>query len=198
MTLPVGTGASSVARLAVASLALTQAAAGCATGNDHITPAALPAQQSSSVIAAQSLPGAVAIYRDDVRDYVIRSSSLELFAIRSAEIALRRSDNSRVKSLALDALRNHNGLSAQLSYAGRRLNILPAATLLPQHEHMLLQLINSSDVGATYVLQQRAACISAYQLHSAYLRNGRSPTLRAVAQRAVTVVTSEFERLRRF
>ena len=122
---------------------------------------------------------------------------MELLAIRSAELAIQRSRNASIRSAALRALREHTGLSKQLSYAGRRLNMLPSAALLPEHEQMLLQLINSSDVMGTYIRQQRAVSASAYRLHRDYLRTGTSPTLRPVAQRAMAVLSSEIERLRR-
>ena len=131
------------------------------------------------------------------REYIVRAGSMELLAIRSAELAIQRSSKANIRSVALRALRDHTGLSKQLSYAGRRLNMLPSAALLPEHEQMLLRLISSPDLGGTYLRQQRAASASAYRLHREYLRTGTSPTLRPVAQRAIAILSSEIERLRR-
>lgn len=131
------------------------------------------------------------------RNYILRAGSMELLAIRSAELAARRSVNSRIRSAALAAIRDHTGLSKQLSFAGRRLNILPSAALLPEHQQALLYLINSADFDATYVRQRRIESKNAYRLHREYLRTGTSPTLRPVAQRAAAALYSELERLGR-
>lgn len=129
------------------------------------------------------------------RTYMNRAGSLELLAIRSAELALQRSSNEKLRSLAEHTLREHRGLSAQLAYAGRRLNVFPPAVLLPEHERMLLDLAHSSDFNTTYMAQRRTVAASAYRLHRDYSRVGSSPTLRPVSARAAEVYRAEMGRL---
>ena len=69
-----------------------------------------------------------------------------------------------------------------------RLDILPSATLDPQHQAMLNQLRSSANFDALYRQQQIAVHRDALALHSAYSTRGASPTLRPVAQAAVAVV----------
>ena len=69
--------------------------------------------------------------------YVAMASSIDLFEIRSAELALQRSRDADHRALAEMLIEAHKGTSAQLSFAGRRLNLLPSATLLPRHQAML-------------------------------------------------------------
>lgn len=133
---------------------------------------------------------------DDGRNYLNWTASSELLALRSAEIALQRSLDVTVRSAALVSLREHNGLSAQLAYAGRRLNILPKAYLLAEDQRMLLNLVNSLEFDRTYILQRRTACVRAYNYHHAYFISGRSSTLRAIAKRGREVATLECDRLR--
>lgn len=130
-------------------------------------------------------------------EYIQQSASLTLFSIRAAEVALQRASNGNVRSVAQRILNDQTGLSAQLSFAGRRLNQLPSARLLPQHDRMLRELVNSSDFDRSYVTQQRIVANSGYRLHSEYLRSGTSPTLKPVARNALAVISSELEQLRR-
>ena len=51
---------------------------------------------------------------------------------------------------------DHQGTSAQLSFGGRRLNLLPSATLLPAHQALFDELSASGDFDATYRRQQIA------------------------------------------
>lgn len=133
----------------------------------------------------------------DPSEYIRQSGSLTLLSIRAAEAAIQRSSNGNVRSIAQLILKDHTGLSSQLSFAGRRLNLLPSARLLPQHEAILRNLISSSNFDRAYVSQQRSIAMSGYRLHSDYLRAGTSPTLKPVARNALAVISSELNRLRR-
>jgi putative membrane protein len=90
----------------------------------------------------------------------------------------------------------HTGLASQLSFAGRRLNLLPGASLLPQHQAMLDELAASSNFDQTYIRQQRAIHGAALSLHSDYARRGSSPTLRPVAANAAAVERNHLGLLR--
>jgi putative membrane protein len=81
----------------------------------------------------------------------------------------------------------HQGTASQLSFAGRRLNLLPSAALLPQHQAMLDELNASGDFDRAYVRLQRSVHGQALALHNDYARRGTSPTLRRVAANAAAV-----------
>jgi putative membrane protein len=129
--------------------------------------------------------------------YVAQASSIDLFVIRSSELALVRARNAAVRNLASRMIADHQGTSAQLSFAGRRLDLLPTATLLPQHQAMYDELESSGEFDSTYVRLQRAVHGAALALHSDYAARGTSPTLRPVASNAAAVERSHLDMLRR-
>lgn len=129
--------------------------------------------------------------------YVTQAASIDLFVIRSSELALVRSRSARVRDVAGRMIVAHQGTSAQLSFAGRRLNLLPSADMLPQHEAMYDDLQSSGDFDAAYVRLQRAIHGAALNLHASFAAGGSSPTLRPVAANAATVERSHLELLRR-
>jgi len=119
--------------------------------------------------------------------FVTTNSSIDLFVIRSSELALQRSSSARVRDFANRMIDGHKGTSAQLSLAGRRLNLLPSATLMPAEQAMLDALIASGSFDADYVRDQRLVHQHAITLDSAYAASGQSPTLRPVAASALAV-----------
>ena len=119
--------------------------------------------------------------------YIASASSIELFEILSSELALQRARTKRVREFAQMILDTHKGASMQLSLAGRRLNLLPSATLSPSHEAMLNQLRVAPDFDGLYRRQQVAVHQDALRIHGNYAALGASPTLRPVAQSMVPV-----------
>ena len=129
-------------------------------------------------------------------DYVAMASSIDLYEIRSSELALSRARNPRHREFARAMITAHTGTSAQLSFAGRRLNLLPSATLLPRHQAMLDELGASADFDATYHRQQIAVHQAALKLHSDFEARGESATLRPVAKNAVPIVRRHLDMMR--
>ncbi|HEY6843771.1 MAG TPA: DUF4142 domain-containing protein [Thermoanaerobaculia bacterium] len=120
--------------------------------------------------------------------YVALAGSIDLFVIRSSELALKRSSSARIRDFATQEIAAHKGLGSQLSFAGRRLNLLPSATLQPEHEALLERLQTAPDFDAAYRQQQLQVHRQALTLHSNYAAAGRSPTLRPVAAAAVPII----------
>jgi putative membrane protein len=168
----------------LAFIATVAALTGCATSQPSS-----PAYRSGE--APETLPGAVS-----AATYVAQAASIDLFVVRSSELAQSRSANPRVRSLAAVLAEGHKGLASQLSFAGRRLNLLPAATMLPHEQAMFEELTASTDFDRTYVRLQRAIHGAALSLHSEYGRRGTSPTLRPVAANAAAVERQHLDSLR--
>jgi len=120
--------------------------------------------------------------------YVATAGSIDLFVIRSSELALQRSSSARTRDFATQEIAAHKGLGGQLSFAGRRLNQLPSATLQPRYQALLDRLATAPDFDATYRQQQLQVHREALTLHSSYAAAGRSPTLRPVASAAVPII----------
>ena len=169
----------------IAPLGAILLASGCGGGARQPAVVAAP---SPAVIAAPVMISAAA--------YVAAASSIDLFEVQSAELALRRAREPANRAFAERVLSAHQGTSAQLSYAGRRLNLLPSASLNPEHQAMLNQLASASDFDSTYRAQQSVVVEQGVRLHAGYARTGDSPTLRPVAENAENVMRANLQALR--
>jgi predicted outer membrane protein len=119
--------------------------------------------------------------------FVADNASIDLFVIRSSELALQRSSSARIHDFAMMMIEAHNGTSAQLAFAGRRLNLLPSAALRSTEQAMLDSLQTSSRFDADYVRDERLVHQQAIALDASYAGNGDSPTLRPVAAAALPI-----------
>ena len=170
------------------ALCLVLTAAGCA--RDERRPAPVPPQRPA--YPAPTSPS-VDI---SAAAYVANAAAIDLYEIRSAELALQRSSNRAIQEFASMMIAAHRGTSAQLSFAGRRLNLLPSATLDAKRQAMLDQLQSSADFDRLYRDQQRTVHAEALALHRSYAARGTSPTLRPVASAMVPIVERHMRLLR--
>jgi putative membrane protein len=128
--------------------------------------------------------------------YVAAASSIDLYEMKSAELALEKAQNPANRALAQQLLDAHRGTSYQLSMAGRRLNLLPSASLDPEHQQMLDALNTTADFDNAYRGQQNIVLQEALKLHAGYAKAGDSPTLRPVAANAESVMKANLQALR--
>src|SRR4051812_34554960 len=128
--------------------------------------------------------------------YVAQAASIDLFVVRSSELAQQRASGPRIRSLAQQLIADHTGLASQLSFAGRRLDLLPGASMLPAQQAMFDELSASGDFDRAYLRMQRSVHGAALNLHSAYAARGDSPTLRPVAANAAAVERRHLDVLR--
>jgi len=142
-------------------------------------------------------PGPVVVRPLFAADYMAMASSIDLYEIRSSELALTRARSAAHRDFARRMIADHKGTSAQLSLAGRRLNLLPSATLLPRHQAMMDELSASGDFDAIYHRQQIAVHQAAVKLHGDFAARGESATLRPVAKNAAAIVRRHLDMMRR-
>lgn len=128
--------------------------------------------------------------------YLAMAASVDLFEVKSAQLAQGRASNGQLRAVAAILLDAHEGTAAQLSLAGRRLNLLPSATLLPVHQSMLDELAASASFDSTYRRQQVEVHRVAVKLHGDFATRGASSTLRPVAASAVRIERAHLDRLR--
>ena len=128
--------------------------------------------------------------------YVATASSIDLLAIEASRLAQVRTQNARVRAVASTLLADHGGVSAQLSFAGRRLNLLPSATLMPLHQAMLSELRTAPDFDAAYKRIMIAVHEQGLRVHGDFAGAGNSPTLRPVAEVALPVMRRHLNQLR--
>jgi putative membrane protein len=146
-------------------------------------------------IPARPVPGP-AVRPLSTTSYVATAASIDLYDIRAGELALQRATDGRIRDYAAGLVEDHKGTAAQLSYAGRRLNLLPSAEMAPPHQALFDALAAAPDFDALFRRQQMDIHLSAERMHAAYGARGDSPTLRPVALNAAAVEARHLGRLR--
>ena len=129
--------------------------------------------------------------------YFAMAASIDLYQVKSAELALERAHDSANRAFAERAVSAHQGTSAQLSLAGRRLNLLPSASMNAEHQQMYDALAAASDFDTVYRAQQNIVLQEGVRLHGSFAKSGESPTLRPVAANAESVMRANLQALRR-
>ena len=157
---------------------------GCASRE---TPAPRPAPPV--VVAPPTRPTGTA-------EYMNVTSSNALLVVRASELALKRSSSGSTLQLASRLRRDHMGIASQLNLAGRRLNLLPSASMLMLDEVMFSGLSRASDFDAAYRRTMKAAVENCISSHGNYAAAGGSPTLRPVARFAASACRDELPLVR--
>jgi len=160
--------------------ALAATLAGCASRQEE-TPRRPAPPVIASPLPAPPIPAA--------RVYFNQSAYNDLFVARASEMALAKSRDARVRGLAEVLLRDHRGLAAQLSFAGRRLDLLPSAQIHPAARIPLsqLQAATGRQFDEAYLALMRSNHQHSVGVHRGFARGGESPTLRAVAKNAAEI-----------
>lgn len=129
--------------------------------------------------------------------YMQLASSTALFAVRASELAQDRASDGGLRADARSIAQDQGGVAAQLSYAGRRLDLLPRAALPEPMEADLARLAQSTDFDRDYRQLVGQALARALEAHETYSRGGSSATLRPVAQMAAPVTRRNLDSVRR-
>jgi putative membrane protein len=124
-------------------------------------------------------------------DYFKLESSRSLLVVRASELAMQRSANGQILQIARRLKDDHNGIAAQLNMAGRRLNLLPSASLQTLDQMLLDGLSRASDFDVAYLRTMEATAENCARSHAMYAEKGTSPTLRPVARFAAAVCRDE-------
>jgi predicted outer membrane protein len=133
----------------------------------------------------------------DPESYMAFTASSALFAVRASDMAEARGSTNKIKKFASQVVMDQTGIGAQLSFAGRRIDLLPSARPLPEHQAMLDRLAVASDFDGTYKAQLAKILREAAAAHRAFEASGNSPTLRPVARFAAPVCEKNLEALRK-
>jgi predicted outer membrane protein len=126
-------------------------------------------------------------------DYVSRASSASLLLVRASQLVSEREGASALGQQARRVVADHQGIAAQLSFAGRRLNLLPSAMLADGDQVRFDRLAASADVAAEYRRMLGEVLPGLAVFHDQYRRLGTSATLRPVAAMAAPVVRREVD-----
>jgi putative membrane protein len=129
--------------------------------------------------------------------YMSLASTSSLFAIKASELALARSTSGSTRSAAQAIIVDQGGVGSQLSYAGRRLDLLPSAALTDAQAADLERLRQSVNFDSDYRKLVGDTLAHAWEAHRNFAASGSSPTLRPVAQMAAPVTKKDVDALRR-
>jgi predicted outer membrane protein len=140
------------------------------------------------------LPSAVATLTPAL--YMQLASTSSLFAIRASEIAAERGDG-RTRDVARAIIADQGGVGSQLSFAGRRLDLLPSATLPEAQQADLERLRASRDIDGDYRRMVGGVLARALEAHRTFAARGDSPTLRPVAEMAISPTARNLDAVRR-
>lgn len=128
-------------------------------------------------------------------DYFKLESSHALLVVRASEMAMQRSAHGRTQAIASRLKANHAGIAAQLNMAGRRLNLLPPASLLMLDQVLFDGLTRASDFDTAYLRTMKSVVEACVRSNTAYADNGASPTLRPVARFTASTCREELRSL---
>ena len=167
------------------------ALAACGGGAQRVAP---PSRVS---VGIQPLSAEASAALASPQRFVALAGSQSLYSVRASEMAVSRVSSSKLRAVADDIAHQQLAIGAQLSFAGRRLDLLPSAEIDARHQAMLDELRGASDFDATYKRQQSAVLTEAWALHRAYAIQGSSPTLRPVAAMAAPILGREVSALRK-
>jgi predicted outer membrane protein len=129
-------------------------------------------------------------------EYMKVTSSNALLVVRASELAMKRSTHGSTLQLASRLSRDHMGIASQLNMAGRRLNLLPSASMSMLDQVMFDGLSRASDFDVAYKRRMKSAVENCASYHGSYAQVGGSPTLRPVARFAASVCRDELRLLR--
>ena len=130
-------------------------------------------------------------------NYVARAGSYDQLVVRASELVAQSGGDPATLRLAAMLAEDHRGLAAQLSFAGRRLDLLPSATLVSPHDGWFSSFETAADRPTAFRQLMRRVHQNSYAMHAAMARSGSSPTLRAVAVNAVSAERRHWAELNR-
>ena len=130
-------------------------------------------------------------------NYVARAASYDQLVVRASELVAQSGGDPATLRLAVMLAEDHRGLAAQLSFAGRRLDLLPSAALVSPHDGWFSSFETAADRPAAFRQLMRRVHQNSYAMHAAMARSGSSPTLRAVAVNAASAERRHWTELNR-
>ena len=148
-----------------------------------------PAPRAVTVLPSAAASLSPAIYMELV-------SNAALFAVRASELAEQQSRNAGILADAREVAADQRGIGSQLSFAGRRVDLLPRAEMSPEMSAELAMLAASSDFDRDYRRLVGQTLSKALEAHQIFARGGSSATLRPVAEMAAPVTQRNLARIR--
>jgi putative membrane protein len=161
----------------VGAVALAYITAGIASAQQSTSPPAATATQPPSAAIAASAAASAGTF-------VPTASSANLFEIESSQLALQRSQSSKVKDFAQRMVTDHNMAASKMKQALSDAKIVPPPEKLnakDQKAYDNLKAVAPTGFDKAYIEAQYMAHVEAVNLFTAYSKNGDNPRLKALA-----------------
>jgi len=132
------------------------------------------------------------------REYMRQAAMTDLFEIQAGELALSKTKDDGVKSLAQALVTDHRDSSAKLKQAvGNQNSDLPT-TLDAKHRDKLAKLKEASGTSfdRQFVAMQVEGHERAVRLHQRYSQNGENPALKSFAGQVLPAIQHHLEMAR--
>jgi putative membrane protein len=175
-------------KLIITVAAATLMASAAARAQDATTTMA-PATTATTAAGASSTAAMTA------DQYVATAASSDMFEIQSSKMALEMTKSEAVKKFAKHMVSDHSMTTKEIMAAAKEEKIAVPTEMLAKHAEMLasLKAADSSSFDALYIKMQEAAHEEAVALHTGYAKSGDDAALKAVAQKAVPIVTEHLK-----
>lgn len=171
-----------------------------------LTLAAVPAMALSQDVSAsgagamQAGAGGSPMLGTAPQTYAAMAADSDMYEIQSSRLALSKSRNAGVKTLAREMIADHMTTTKTLMAALPRTKPripAPPKTLSAENAAMIAQLrqASASDFDALYLQQQLQAHRKAWSLHQGFATDGADPALRSVAASAVPIIERHLQHL---
>ncbi|MER9313153.1 DUF4142 domain-containing protein [Mesorhizobium australicum] len=124
------------------------------------------------------------------QEFVKAAASSDMFEIRSSELALRKSQTSRVKEFARMMIKDHTTSSKRLLSAAKKDDLPVEPEMTSKHAAQLeaLSKVSGESFDNAYVEAQVAAHQGALALMASYGKNGQAKHLAAHAKKTAPVI----------
>jgi putative membrane protein len=131
--------------------------------------------------------------------YMEMAHSSDMFEVESSRMALQMSRSQPVRAFAQMMVTDHTRMmNEMMAMAGPMGMNMASMPMMPKHAAMLqrLQGASAADFDMMYKREQMMAHEEAVMMHRTYAQNGDNAALRAMAARAVPMVTAHLARTR--
>jgi len=158
--------------------------------------AAAPALAQTTAPATNPLAaGAMASQNVSAAEFVNKAANSDMFEIQSSQLALNKTQDSRIREFAQHMVQDHTAASDRLKAAAQGQTV--PTTLDQEHTQMLQQLQQASgnDFNRPYVQMQMNGHQKAVSLFESYAQNGDNAQLKQFAQQTVPTLRQHLQQI---
>jgi putative membrane protein len=146
-------------------------------------------QQPSQMNTQMGAPGAgeQANLSQQDKEFLKKAASAGMYEVQAGQLALQKSNDDQVKSLAQHMVDDHTQANEKLHTLAQSENVTLPTQLLPDDQKNLdkLQTKSGKDFDKTYLSQQKDAHKQVLELFQHQAEAGQNPALKSFAQQTV-------------